>query len=117
MVQRCIGCRLKGFAMPFRLHSGNSFPDSFLFSTMRLIVFLFTVCLSLSCTGNSNNASAPNTNAVRNTNSTQTSGPLPVYTYEVVKTYPHDPKAFTEGLFYNDGFLYESTGETGKSSL
>jgi glutamine cyclotransferase len=84
---------------------------------MRLIVFLFTVCLSLSCTGNSNNASVPNTNTVRNTNSTQTSGPLPVYTYEVVNTYPHDPKAFTEGLFYKDGFLYESTGETGKSSL
>ena len=36
--------------------------------------------------------------------------PLPVYGYEVVKTYPHDPKAFTEGLFYHDGFLYESTG-------
>jgi glutaminyl-peptide cyclotransferase len=35
----------------------------------------------------------------------------------VVKTYPHDPKAFTEGLFYHDGFLYESTGQNGKSSL
>lgn len=45
------------------------------------------------------------------------SGPVPVYTYDIVKTYPHDPKAFTEGLFYHDGFLYESTGEEGKSSL
>ncbi|HQU86834.1 MAG TPA: glutaminyl-peptide cyclotransferase, partial [Pyrinomonadaceae bacterium] len=42
---------------------------------------------------------------------------VPVYTYEIVKTYKHDPTAFTEGLFYHDGFLYESTGETGKSSL
>ena len=83
---------------------------------MRLIVLLFTVCLSLSCTGNSNTA-APNNNVVRNSNSAQTSGPVPVYTYEVVNVYPHDPKAFTEGLFYHDGFLYESTGETGKSSL
>ena len=33
----------------------------------------------------------------------------------MVKSYPHDPKAFTEGLFYHDGFLYESTGQ--KSSL
>ena len=41
--------------------------------------------------------------------------PLPVYGYEVVNKYPHDPKAFTEGLFYHDGFLYESTGQ--KSSL
>ena len=83
---------------------------------MRLIVLLFTVCLSLSCTGNSNTA-APNNNVVRNSNSAQASGPVPVYTYEVVNVYPHDPKAFTEGLFYRDGFLYESTGETGKSSL
>ncbi|MDG3443670.1 glutaminyl-peptide cyclotransferase [Nitrospirillum amazonense] len=32
------------------------------------------------------------------------------YGVEVVHTYPHDPQAFTEGLFYLDGFLYESTG-------
>ncbi len=31
--------------------------------------------------------------------------------YEVVNQYPHDPAAFTEGLEYRDGFLYESTGE------
>ncbi len=42
---------------------------------------------------------------------------LPVYGYEIIKTYPHDPKAFTEGLVYSDGFLYESTGQEGKSSL
>jgi glutaminyl-peptide cyclotransferase len=35
---------------------------------------------------------------------------VPVYDYEIVHTYPHDPSAFTEGLFYLDGFLYESTG-------
>jgi glutaminyl-peptide cyclotransferase len=31
--------------------------------------------------------------------------------------YPHDPKAFTEGLFFKDGFLYESTGQEKASSL
>ena len=31
--------------------------------------------------------------------------------------YPHDPEAFTEGLFYLDGFLYEATGLAGKSSV
>jgi glutaminyl-peptide cyclotransferase len=41
----------------------------------------------------------------------------PFYTYEVVNRYPHDPNAFTEGLFYRDGFLYESTGLEGKSSV
>ena len=35
---------------------------------------------------------------------------LPLYGYQIVNTYPHDGKAFTEGLFYHDGFLYESTG-------
>jgi len=38
-------------------------------------------------------------------------------TYEIVNNYPHDPKAFTQGLVYLDGFLYESTGLYGESSL
>jgi glutamine cyclotransferase len=39
------------------------------------------------------------------------------YTYNIVNTYPHDTSAFTEGLVYSDGFLYESTGLNGASSL
>jgi len=38
-------------------------------------------------------------------------------TYEVIQTYPHDPGAFTQGLVYHDGYLYESTGLYGASSL
>lgn len=41
----------------------------------------------------------------------------PVYTYAVVKTYPHDTSAFTEGLFLDNGALYESTGVNGQSEL
>jgi glutamine cyclotransferase len=37
--------------------------------------------------------------------------------YQVVHVYPHDAKAFTQGLIYIDGHLYESTGLNGKSSL
>ena len=37
--------------------------------------------------------------------------------YKVVKAYPHDPNAYTQGLIFRDGFLYESTGRTGHSSL
>src|SRR5215510_12049280 len=40
-----------------------------------------------------------------------------VYGYEVVREYPHGTDAFTQGLIYLDGFLYESTGVTGRSSL
>jgi len=39
------------------------------------------------------------------------------YGYQIVKAYPHDPSAFTQGLIYRDGFLYESTGITGRSSV
>ncbi len=39
----------------------------------------------------------------------------PVYTYQVVRTFPHDVGAFTEGLFYEDGVLWESTGLPGHS--
>src|SRR5438132_135757 len=39
------------------------------------------------------------------------------YGYEVVHTYPHDPAAFTEGLFYLNGFLYEGTGMERESSI
>ncbi len=40
---------------------------------------------------------------------------IPQYSVRIVKTFPHDPKAFTEGLFYDHGFLYESTGRNGAS--
>jgi glutamine cyclotransferase len=42
---------------------------------------------------------------------------VPTYGYEVVRSYPHDVNAFTQGLFYRDGFLYESTGLLGKSTV
>ncbi len=42
---------------------------------------------------------------------------LPSYGYRVVNSYPHDPDAFTQGLFYLDGYLYESTGLQGRSSV
>ncbi|WEJ97886.1 MAG: glutaminyl-peptide cyclotransferase [Candidatus Sphingomonas phytovorans] len=42
---------------------------------------------------------------------------LPVVPAQVVRTLPHDPDAFTEGLFYRDGHLYESTGQVGESSI
>jgi glutamine cyclotransferase len=38
-------------------------------------------------------------------------------TYRIVHTYPHDPNAFTQGLVFVDGHLYESTGRSGQSSL
>jgi glutamine cyclotransferase len=42
---------------------------------------------------------------------------VPIYGYDVVHSYPHDPAAFTEGLFYLNGYLYESTGLEQHSSI
>src|SRR4030095_15866582 len=42
---------------------------------------------------------------------------LPIYGYTVVRSYPHDPSAFTQGLEYVDGMLYEGTGLNGRSSI
>lgn len=40
-----------------------------------------------------------------------------IYEYEIIKTYPHDKNAYTQGLEYFNGFLYESTGQYGSSTL
>jgi glutaminyl-peptide cyclotransferase len=45
------------------------------------------------------------------------SAEAPVYGYQVVAAYPHDRGAFTQGLFFHDGWLYESTGQPGRSSI
>ena len=43
--------------------------------------------------------------------------PAPVLGYTVVRSFPHDPQAFTQGLEYVDGVLYESTGLNGRSGI
>ncbi|MBD58905.1 MAG: glutamine cyclotransferase [Citromicrobium sp.] len=51
---------------------------------------------------------------------TQTAAPAPepaIYDVEVVARYPHDPEAFTQGLLWHDGYLYESTGQEGRSQI
>ena len=39
------------------------------------------------------------------------------YGVKVVKSYPHDPGAYTQGLFFHNGILYETTGQYGESSI
>lgn len=47
----------------------------------------------------------------------QPEGGPPICGYTVVRTYPHSTSAFTEGLLYRDGLLYESTGQSGESRI
>lgn len=44
-------------------------------------------------------------------------GQAPTYGYQVVRSYPHDRGAFTQGLFVRNGFFYEGTGMNGQSGI
>lgn len=65
------------------------------------------LCCSASRAERHNPASSPQTPA----------STIKVYSYKVVNVYPHDRDAFTQGLAYAKGILYEGTGQRGKSSL
>ena len=41
----------------------------------------------------------------------------PTYVFDVVRTYPHDPTAYTQGLVWHEGRMFEGTGQVGKSSI
>ena len=47
----------------------------------------------------------------------KTNAKIDVYTYEIVNTYPHNRNAYTQGLAFEEGVLYEGTGLQGRSSL
>lgn len=47
----------------------------------------------------------------------ETARTAPLHTVRILHAYPHDPEAFTQGLFLHDGKLYESTGQYGHSTI
>jgi len=81
---------------------------------MRLLVIFLAALASAGCSGTSTTGV---NNAASSNNAKAASTPLPVYSYEVVKSYPHDGKAFTQGLFFHNGVLFESTGQDGESTI
>lgn len=70
-------------------------------------------CLLATAACNTNNKPAETSTP---TATEATTAPATI-TWDVVKEYPHDPTAFTEGLEYKDGFLYEGTGQYGSSDI
>lgn len=42
---------------------------------------------------------------------------VPIYDYKIVARYPHNIASFTQGLEFHDGYLYEGTGQKGRSTL
>jgi glutaminyl-peptide cyclotransferase len=77
---------------------------------MRSLLIFITATITFACSGTANTQKPNNANVTK-------APPLPVYGYEVVKSYPHDPTAFTQGLFFYNGSLYESTGQEGRSQV
>ncbi len=77
---------------------------------MRSLLVFITAAISLACSGTANTAKPNNANVTK-------APPLPIYGYEVVREYPHDGSAFTQGLSFYSGSLYESTGQEGRSQL
>lgn len=74
------------------------------------------VLLCLNACKNRTETSDTTAPADSSSNSTASSAPA-VISYQIVNEFPHDPAAFTEGLQFVDGYLYESTGQYGKSDL
>ena len=74
---------------------GNFFMNIFLRAKYFILLALFAVLLICSCS---------DSNTL-------------VYGYKVVRTYPHDPNAYTQGLVFENGFLYEGTGLNESSTL
>lgn len=78
----------------------------------------FLLALALSLTTPACAQQPAPANAGGGNNSAQAADPAPVnYSYRIVATYPHDRNAFTQGLFYLNGSLYESTGQVGQSTI
>lgn len=77
---------------------------------MRSLLVFITAAIALACSGTANTTKPTNANVTK-------APPLPIYGYEVVRSYPHDGNAFTQGLFFHEGSLYESTGQEGRSQL
>lgn len=70
-------------------------------------MLMITALLAFGC-GTTSNTPEPNRN-VSNA-AVKAAAVVPAFTYDIVNTYPHDPAAFTQGLIFHEGFLYEGTG-------
>lgn len=79
--------------------------------------FLFIILVLVMACDEKPTTSQNQVNGVKPPANTKLNTTVPVYSYEVINTYEHDKKAFTQGLAFRDGFLYESTGQRGESTL
>ncbi|MDX1931707.1 MAG: glutaminyl-peptide cyclotransferase [Capsulimonadales bacterium] len=81
------------------------------------LVLLLALLLGCSNGGKVVSGATPSASPSPASSSTPLVAPPAFYTFRVVKSYPHDVNAYTQGLIVRDGTFYESTGLVGKSSL
>jgi glutamine cyclotransferase len=84
-----------------------------LFGSSSLLLAVLAL-LAGGCTGTQDIAGARCTSRSEVSGKT---GQIPVLNVKLVRAYPHDPRAYTQGLEYYGGYLYESTGIAGQSTL
>lgn len=83
---------------------------------MRYSVFLIIALLSLlSCAGGALRPQAAGDGA--QSIQTKTTEVPTQYTYKIVRVFPHNPTSYTQGLYFDDGYLMEGTGQWGESAL
>lgn len=85
-------------------------PSRATLTTTASLVALLISTTAAACSGDKTQANATPAPATVGTRT-------PTYTYELVRKYPHDPKAYTEGLLFHEGRFFESTGEIGESNI
>jgi glutaminyl-peptide cyclotransferase len=78
---------------------------------------LFSIAMSLAFAACNGGGAGVSKAEIQQSDQMTAAPKVPTYAYEVVKAYPHDNKAFTQGLVFYQGVLYESTGLNGSSSL
>src|SRR5262245_22215485 len=78
---------------------------------------LFSIAMSLAFAACNSSGSGVSRAEIQQSDRMTVASRVPTYSYEVVNAYPHDAKAFTQGLVFDQGVFYESTGLNGSSSL
>jgi glutamine cyclotransferase len=86
-------------------------------TTLVLVSFaLFSLAALSLLSGSCSRCSKPTTPSTPQ-DTTHADTTVTIYTYKIISEYPHDINAFTEGLVFENGFLYEGTGSYGGSSI
>ena len=81
---------------------------------MKYIILIFSLLLFFSC---NNNSKSFNNKDVAHEHKESKIVTIPEYSIKIINVFPHDSLAYTQGLLYYNGFLYESTGLRRHSSL